>query len=41
MKVTIIPIINGAIGAVTNGLIQGLEDLEIRNEWRPSKLIHY
>ena len=30
MKVTVIPIIIGALGIVTKGLIQGLEDLEIR-----------
>ena len=29
MKVTVIPIIIGAHGTVTKGLIQGLEDLEI------------
>ena len=30
MKVTVIPIIAGALGTVTKGLVQGLEDLEIR-----------
>ena len=30
MKVTVIPIAIGALGTVTKGLIQGLEDLEIR-----------
>ena len=29
MKVTIIPIIIGALGTVTKGLVQGQEDLEI------------
>ena len=29
MKVTVIQIVTGALGAVTKGLIQGLEDLEI------------
>ena len=29
-KVTFIPIIIGALGTVTEGLVQGLEDLEIR-----------
>ena len=29
MKVTFIPIIIGALGAVTKGLIKGLEDSEI------------
>ena len=30
IKVTVMPIVNGAFGTVTKGLIQGLEDLEIR-----------
>ena len=30
MKVTVIPIVIGALGTVTKGLVQGLEDLEIR-----------
>ena len=30
MKVTVIPIEIGALGTITKGLIQGLEDLEIR-----------
>ena len=30
MKVTVIPIVIGALGTVTKGLIQGLKDLEIR-----------
>ena len=29
MKVTIVPILIGALGTVTKGLVQGLEDLEI------------
>ena len=29
MKVTIIPIVIGALGTVTRGFIQGLEDLEV------------
>ena len=29
MKVTVIPIVIGALGTVTKGLLQGLEDLEI------------
>ena len=29
MKVTIIPIVRGAFGKVTKGLLKGLEDLEI------------
>ena len=29
MKVTFIPIVIGALGTVTKGLVQGLEDLEI------------
>ena len=30
MKVTIIPIVIGALGTVTEGLLKGLEDLEIK-----------
>ena len=29
MKVTIIPIVIGALGTVTKGLVQGAEDLEV------------
>ena len=29
MTVTIIPIVIGAFGTVTNGLLKGLEDLEV------------
>ena len=29
MKITVIPIIIGALGTVTEGLLKGLEDLEI------------
>ena len=29
MKVTIIPIVIGAFGTVTKGLLKGLEDLEV------------
>ena len=30
MKMTVIPIVTGALDTVTKGLVQGLEDLEIR-----------
>ena len=30
MKVTIIPIVTGALTAVTKGFVQGLEDLDMR-----------
>ena len=40
-KVTIIPIVIGAFGTVTKGLLKGLEDLEVGREWRPSKQQHY
>ena len=30
MKVSVIPIVIGALGTVTKGLVKGLEDLEIR-----------
>ena len=29
MKVTIVPIVTGALGTASKGLVQGLEDLEI------------
>ena len=29
MQVTIIPLVNGAFGTVTKGLLKGLEDLEV------------
>ena len=29
MKVTIVPIVTGALGTVTKGLLKGLEDLEV------------
>ena len=32
MKVTIVPIVIGALGTITKGLLKGLEDLEIG--WR-------
>ena len=32
MKVTIIPIVVGALGSVTKGLVQGPEDLEITGQ---------
>ena len=30
MKMTVIPIVIGALGTVSKGLVEGLEDLEIR-----------
>ena len=32
MKVTIIPIVIGAFGTVTKGLLKGLEDLEVGSQ---------
>ena len=29
-KETVVPFVTGALGTVTNGLVQGLEDLELR-----------
>ena len=37
MKGTIIPIVIGAFGTITKGLLKGLDDLEVGDEWRPSK----
>ena len=48
LKVTIIPIIIGALGTVTKGLVQGPEDLEIRGRvetiqtttlWRSARIM--
>ena len=36
MKMTVIPIVIGALGTDTKGLIQGLEDLEIRGREKTS-----
>ena len=41
MKVTIVPIVIGAFGTITKGLLKGLEDLELAAEWRLSKWQHY
>ena len=32
MRVTVMPIVIGALGTITRGLVQGLEDLEIRGD---------
>ena len=29
MKVTIVPIVTGALGTITKGLLKGLDDLEV------------
>ena len=34
MKVTIVPIVIGALGTITKGLLKGLEDLEIGGQDR-------
>ena len=42
MKVKIIPIVIGAFGRVTKGLLKGLwRTWKLADEWRPSKLLHY
>ena len=41
MKVTIIPIAIGALGTLPKGIVKGLEELDIGDEWRQSKLQHY
>ena len=38
---TIIPVVIGAFGTVIKGLLKGLEDLEVADEWRPSKRLHF
>ena len=40
MKVTGIPFVIGVLGKVSEGLVQGMEDLEIRGRGRPSKVQH-
>ena len=32
MKVTVIPVVNGVLGTVTQGLVQRLKDLEIKGQ---------
>ena len=32
MKVTVIPIVVGALGTITKGFMKGMEDLEIRGQ---------
>ena len=34
MKVTIVPIVIGALGTITKGLLKGLEDLEVGGRGR-------
>ena len=41
VKVTMIPIVIDAFDRVSKLLVQGMEDAEIRDRWRPSKLFHY
>ena len=41
MKVTIVPIVIGAFGTVTKGLLKGLEDFEVGGRVGPSKRQHY
>ena len=41
MQAKIIPIVIGAFGTVTKGLLKGLEAWKLADEWRPSKRHHY
>ena len=41
MKLTLIPVVIGALVTVTKGLVQGLEDFEVRARVRPSRLQYY
>ena len=41
MKVAIIPIVIGAFGTVTKGLLKAWRVWKLADEWRPSKLLHY
>ena len=38
MKMSIIPIVAGAVGTVTKGLLQGLEDFEIEGRIETSQI---
>ena len=38
LKMTVIPFVIAALGTITSGLVQGLEDLEIRGRGETSKL---
>ena len=40
MKMTLVPIVIGALATVTKALVQGLEDLEIRRQMEKSRLKH-
>ena len=40
-KVTIVPIVIGAFGTITKGLLKDLEDLEIGGRVEISKWLHY
>ena len=40
MKVTILPIVIGALGTITEGVLKGLEDLEIGDGYRLFKRQH-
>ena len=37
VKVKTVPIVIGALGTITKGLLKGLEDLKLVGGWRPSK----
>ena len=41
IKVTIIPVVIGAFGAVTKGLLRAWKIWKLAAEWRPSKQQHY
>ncbi len=41
MKVTIVPIVIGALGTVTNGLLKGLEDLEVSGRVETIQMIGF
>ena len=41
MKVTFISIVIGAFSALTEGLLKRRKDLEKKDDWRRSKLLHF
>ena len=40
MKVTVIPIVIGALGTISKELIKGFEDRKKEDKWTPSRLQH-
>ena len=41
IKVTVIPIVIGALGTIPKGLVKGLEDWKLEDKLRPFRIQHY